>query len=329
MTVLTANFETGTNGNSVLVTDTGSANAWDVVTAAVPITYDNTLPAHGSLSAKYDYLHTSGVVMTNGWTTSHGTPAEEYGRLYMKIDSLPGVGKFQSFVTGNSAASPSFTLFVGPTGTIHVASSNAGLGDTTATISTGQWFRVEWHVVFSATVGSVEAKLFNTVESATPTETKTYTSANTLASSAGIFFGITDMADSATHAIYWLDNIVAAAAAYPGPFPVNTTPCTVSGSTPAGSVLTANAGTWNTTFTLTYQWQKDGVNIGGATSSTYISQAGDVGHAIGVVETATGVQATNESAATASSNTVTVTAGGPPSPTGSALPRTRARVKVF
>lgn len=67
----------------------------------------------------------------------------------------------------------------------------------------------------------------------------------------------------------------------------NIVPPTIQGSVQNGNTLTATTGYWWNYFTpaYTYQWFKDGVAIGGATASTYVVQAGDVGHAITVAVT--------------------------------------------
>ena len=91
------------------------------------------------------------------------------------------------------------------------------------------------------------------------------------------------------------------------PAPVNTVAPVVSGSTPVGSVLSVTNGTWDHTGgappSYAYQWTRDGVNIGGATSSTYTTVTADGGHAVGCKVTVTN---TGGSATQASSNTITV-----------------------
>ncbi|RMF00884.1 MAG: hypothetical protein D6773_10835, partial [Alphaproteobacteria bacterium] len=90
------------------------------------------------------------------------------------------------------------------------------------------------------------------------------------------------------------------------PAPTNVAPPSVSGSAVVGSVLTASTGTWNdqSSLAFTYQWRADGIDIAGATASTYTSQAGDVSAAIDCVVTATNSGGT---LAVASSNSIIVT----------------------
>ncbi len=102
-----------------------------------------------------------------------------------------------------------------------------------------------------------------------------------------------------------------------------TTAATISGTAQEGQVLTAVNGTLNDADASVtgYQWTRDGVNISGATSSTYTVTEADETHVIRVVETATdadgGPTTTSTSAATSavtdiapaiSNNTITGTA---------------------
>lgn len=75
----------------------------------------------------------------------------------------------------------------------------------------------------------------------------------------------------------------------PAPGPTNTVAPSISGTPEVGETLTASTGTWTGTGTISYayQWQLDGVNISGATSSTYVIQAGDYPGQVRVRVTAT------------------------------------------
>jgi len=70
------------------------------------------------------------------------------------------------------------------------------------------------------------------------------------------------------------------------PLPVNTSLPTVSGTAVQGSTLTGSPGTWQYAVRFTYQWQDcdvngaNCVNIAGATGTSYVLQASDVGHTI-------------------------------------------------
>lgn len=62
----------------------------------------------------------------------------------------------------------------------------------------------------------------------------------------------------------------------------------ITGTTTVGSTLTVHNGTWSGSPTsYAYQWQRNGVAIGGATAATYVLQAGDSGKLVGCSVTAT------------------------------------------
>jgi hypothetical protein len=62
----------------------------------------------------------------------------------------------------------------------------------------------------------------------------------------------------------------------------------ISGSTTVGSTLTINPGIYEPAGdAVAYQWQRNGVNIDGATATTYTVAAEDAGKQIRVIETVT------------------------------------------
>ena len=97
-----------------------------------------------------------------------------------------------------------------------------------------------------------------------------------------------------------------------GSAPVNTVAPVVSGTATVGQTLSTTDGTWlgAPAPTFTYQWQRTGVDIGGATSSTYVLVAADYANTIRCV-----VRATNSVApagVTANSNSTASVAGNAP-----------------
>jgi hypothetical protein len=72
--------------------------------------------------------------------------------------------------------------------------------------------------------------------------------------------------------------------------PINKTAPVATGTGTAGQTLSVTNGAWKSTvdnLAFTYQWQRAGVNIGGATASTYLLVAGDSTHTISCVVSAT------------------------------------------
>lgn len=57
--------------------------------------------------------------------------------------------------------------------------------------------------------------------------------------------------------------------------PVNSVAPAVTGTTTVGSTLSCSNGTWSGSPSFTFQWKRDGVSIGGATSNTYLLDALD------------------------------------------------------
>lgn len=71
--------------------------------------------------------------------------------------------------------------------------------------------------------------------------------------------------------------------------PFNTIAPVVSGTNTVGSILTTTNGTWSGSLpiTYTYQWLRNGSNIGGATSSTYTLVTADTSNVVSCRVTAT------------------------------------------
>ncbi len=70
--------------------------------------------------------------------------------------------------------------------------------------------------------------------------------------------------------------------------PVNGVPPVISGNGVVGQTLTiSNAGTWAGGGSRTYKWQRDTVDIAGATANSYLLVSADSGHSVraGVVQT--------------------------------------------
>ena len=101
-----------------------------------------------------------------------------------------------------------------------------------------------------------------------------------------------------------------------GAAPVNTVAPAVTGTATFGQTLSTTNGTWTgaPAPTFTYQWQRVTTNISGATSSTYVLVAADVGNTIRCVVTATNSIAPSGVSAN-SNSTATVAATVPGAPT--------------
>lgn len=101
--------------------------------------------------------------------------------------------------------------------------------------------------------------------------------------------------------------------------PVNVVAPVISGTAETGQTMSCNGGAWSgaTPITLTYQWKNAGVNISGATASTYLLDVTDEGDAVKCAVTATNASGNSS----ADSNTVT-----PSAPSSGTLPLQSATV---
>ena len=89
--------------------------------------------------------------------------------------------------------------------------------------------------------------------------------------------------------------------------PVNTAAPVASGTLTVGSTLSCTNGTWTNSPTgYAYQWLRNGANISGATSSTYVTVTADGGTSIRCTVTATNAHGSGS----ATSNTLAIAAGG-------------------
>ena len=119
--------------------------------------------------------------------------------------------------------------------------------------------------------------------------------------------------------------VVVTTGSAPPAAPVSTAAPVVSGTAQQGQTLTTSNGSWSGSPTgYGYQWQDCNssgggcVNVGGATSRSYVLGSGDVGHTVRSVVTATNA---GGSASASSAVTAVVTASAPPAaPVSTAAP---------
>jgi hypothetical protein len=197
MADFTADFEAGSNG-AAITTGGGeaSATAWDLVSGTP--TYSNAQAAHGTLSA----LAGSGTQLS--WNLS--SVSVEYGRVYLYVPSA--MADYSSVIVSNNGGSQ-LQFFSTRQMSINQGASYTNLSTLHPL---NAWFRLEWYIVHSATVGQWTVKLFLTPDSSTADET-TSSPANLDTGASGTRIDI--RAGSA----FYIDDVVGNATTWPGPVP--------------------------------------------------------------------------------------------------------------
>jgi hypothetical protein len=174
---LTNGFEAGSNGSGVTALNSGDSadNAFDIVVAnaGATILYTNAQAAHGSQCGIFTEPSSSQtcIVEWSASLTASSIP-QVWFRAYCYIAANPPAS-FR-IVTAFSSGAFNGGVTLNTSGKL-VTNNAAGTGETTstATVPLGAWFRIEGYVIGSATVGQVSVSLYDSVDSATPTETDT------------------------------------------------------------------------------------------------------------------------------------------------------------
>lgn len=195
MTLLTNNFEAGSNGTTITTANSGNPSApFDLtnIGSGATLTFDSTQAAHGTLSGKA----ATGATVTNvwvAWTTSVPSwAATMYYRAYVFMSALPGTNfDIVSFVTASAVLCGKIRLTT--LGKVSLLDKNqANVGVSTNSYPTGAWFRLEGFMTGSATAGQLQAAIYTGSGGDSTTALETVTSANTINTNqvpSGIHFG--------------------------------------------------------------------------------------------------------------------------------------------
>jgi hypothetical protein len=204
MADFTADFEAGSNGATITNgAGEASATAWTSVSGSP--SYDNTHAAHGSLSAKVDTNAEYGE-----WTLPD--PTDHYGRMYVYGNFSGSVTYFHRGIDSSVTGTYDILLF---SNKVYIRDHNqVHQFNTTATVPNNTWWRIEWHIVNSLTVGEMVLRYFATADATSATETLTSSAnCNTGAHTHTVRFGGT----GGLNDTYWMDDIVANATTWAGP----------------------------------------------------------------------------------------------------------------
>lgn len=217
MTILTSSFEGGTVGATISTGNSGAAsgNPFDSVSigASATAVYDNAHAAHGSVAAEFT---TAGTATTSllEWTTTMGTQTTIWYRLYVYLASTP-TPAFRAFQARSGATHAASVLF---SGTAIQLSAGAAFGaDVTFTTHPpiGSWFRMEGFFTGDPSAGVVNASLYTSMDSATPTETHTVSGLNTTGTLTQYWFGQSNSVTGSGP--FWLDDVGISNTGFLGP----------------------------------------------------------------------------------------------------------------
>ncbi len=236
-------FDGGTSGTTISTANSGGASgdAWDSVQidAGSVAQYDTAHVAHGSQSGKFSTNATT-TISDVGWTTRIGTQAEMWGRLYLYYTSNAAELNLVRIFNGGTRVAAFNVQTTGKLLVVNAAGTTVATSTNSVTLN--QWVRIEVHIIANATTGTIEAKLFNTPDSASATETLSVTNTNTGAQFTGYHVGVTRAV--AAEGPFWLDDVQINNTGWPGPsgYAAVVANNTFEGGTNGTTITTANSG---------------------------------------------------------------------------------------
>ncbi|KQM82112.1 hypothetical protein [Agromyces sp. Leaf222] len=265
-----------------------------VIAGAVKVGSPLTVTPGWTPGAAYSYVWKRGTTVIAGATKSSYTPTSTDLGAKLTV-TVTGTLAGYTGVTRSSAATVAVAVgtFTAPVPTI---SGTIAVGRTVTAVP-GVWkpaaaFTYQWKRNGAAITGATKSTY-----AITATDLKTALSVT-----------VTGKASAVTTRSLTSKAIAVAYGTLAAPAP------TMSGTRAVGKTLTAVPGAWSPSgVTLSYQWKRAGVVVTGATKSTYVLTASDLGKSISV--TVTGKKAGFASAAKTSAGTALVAAGTLSGPT--------------
>jgi hypothetical protein len=254
---LTNNLEGGTDGTTITTVNSGGAsgNAFDnvVIGTGATATYSATHAAHGGLGLAVSTGSTAATALCR-WDSSLGVQTTLYGRTYLYVTGAPSSSDSVIEFQNASASRGGIQITTGLQWLVQDAAF-ATLYTSTHIIPIGQWVRVEWEIVFSATAGQAIVNYYESFDSTTPTET--FTSSTTQNFGAGcdtMIFGWSTA--HSNQPLLYFDDLGVSTVGFLGPV--------VTGSSGGSTALASNnfeGGTTGTTITT--------ANSGGASGTAF------------------------------------------------------------
>jgi hypothetical protein len=268
--------------NTVIPTITGTAQVGRTLTAS-PGTWTNT-----PTSYTYQWNSSAGGAISGAMASTYVPVTGDIGNtLTVSVVATNAGG---SGAPATSAATSTVAAAVPVNMVLPAISGNAQVGQT-LTATNGTWtnsptsFTYQWNRAGTPIGGATASTYVPAAADVGNTLTVSVVAANSGGSSS-------PTTSSATSSI--IDII-----------PANSSLPTISGTAQVGQTLTATTGTWTHNPTsFTYQWNRGGTPIGGATASIYIPVATDVGNTLTVSVVATNSGGSSAPATSAATSAV-------------------------
>jgi hypothetical protein len=189
---LSNSFEGGTDGVALSTANTGgtSGDAANSVTNPTIMTFSNLHAAHGTLSMRI--LQTATPASTRcDWTAIGSLTTNVWFRMYVYLPASPASGApvLMGIRDSATALCAELNITTGRLIRINTAGGAVGALDGTVALPLAGWCRIEFRCLANATTGEFEWRLYNTLDSTTPDETKSATGLNTLANIDGFRWG--------------------------------------------------------------------------------------------------------------------------------------------
>jgi uncharacterized protein YjbI with pentapeptide repeats len=187
MTALANSFEGQASGTAVSAANSGgsSGDAFDAVTivSGGSAAFSNAQSMHGAqaLSVSTGLTTTTGSFVT--WSTSLGSVTTHFGRAYIRLTAAPATS--DAIIEGMDSTTFAWAIQLTTSKTLAIQSSTFSTVHTMSTVlALNTWYRVEWEIVNSATVGQVVLSLYLgdtgvAVESFTGSSNQNYLAATT------------------------------------------------------------------------------------------------------------------------------------------------------
>src|SRR6202043_2775373 len=267
--------------NSSAPTISGTAQVGQTLTATTGVW------THNPTSFTYQW-NRAGTAISGATASTYVPVSADVGNtLTISVTATNSLG---SSTPATSAATSAVIDIIPTNSSAPTISGTAQVGQT-LTATTGVWthnptsFTYQWNRAGTAISGATASTYVPVSADVGNTLTISVTATNSLGSS-------TPATSAATSAV--IDII-----------PTNSSAPTISGTAQVGQTLTATTGVWTHNPTsFTYQWNRAGTAISGATASTYVPVSADVGNTLTISVTATNSFGSSTPATSAATSSV-------------------------